>query len=165
MVIGTSVDLVVAIIFIENQPGIDISDITGDVDFLGEDEDLREVIHGIVDFLGDSNIAINGKSAVHEHGESIHKFFTRSVASRDEITSMIELIEISGAIHGAEAGVPLVVELGEAEVVLGRSLIGSEAVDSVTRVSSDSVTEAGLEAGEDGRADAGDVRFARFIVI
>ena len=123
MIIGTSVDLVVAIIFIEDQPGIDVSDIAGDIDFLSEDEDLWEVIYSIVGFLGDIDIAINRESAVHEHGESIHKFFTRSVASRDEITSMIELVEVGGAIHGAEAGVSLMIELGEAEVVLGRSFV------------------------------------------
>ena len=165
MVIGTSVDLVVAIIFIEDQPGIDVGDVAGDVDFLSEDEDLWEVIYSIVGFLGDINIAIDGESAIHEHSEGVHELLTSGVASRDEVATAIELIEIGGAIHSAEAGISLVVELGKAEVVLGRSLIGSEAINSITRVSSDSVTEASLQASEDGRADTGDVRFARFIVI
>ena len=165
MVIGTSVDLVIAIIFIEDQPGIDVGDIAGDVDFLSEDEDLREVIYSIVGFLGDINIAINREGAVHEHGESIHKLLTSGIASCDEVTAAIELVEISGTIHGAETGVSLVVELREAEVILGGSFVGSEAIDSVTRISGDSIAEAGLEASEHGRADTGDVRFARFIVI
>ena len=165
MVIGTSVDLVIAIIFIEDQPGIDVGDVTSDVNFLSEDEDLWEVIYSIVGFLGDINIAINREGTIYEHGESVHELFTVSVASRDEVAAMIELIEIGGTIHGAEADVPLVIELGEAEVVLGRSFVGSKAIDSVTRVSSDSIAEAGFQASEDGRADTGDVRFARFIVI
>ena len=165
MVIGTSVDLVIAIIFIEDQPGIDVGDVTSDVDFLSEDEDLWEVIYSIVGFLGDINIAINREGTIYEHSESIHKFFASSVASCNEITSMIELIEIGGTIHGAETGIPLVIELGEAEIILGRGFVGSEAIDSVTRISGDGIAEAGLETGENGRTDTGDVRFARFIVI
>ena len=146
VVIGTGVDLVISIIFIEDQPGIDVSDIAGDIDFLGEDEDLREVIYSIVGFLGDIDIAINRESAIHEHSEGVHKFFTGGVAPCDEVATAIELVEISSAIHGAEADVPLVIELGEAEIILGRGFIGSKAIDSVTRVSSDSITEAGLQA-------------------
>ena len=98
--------MIVTIIFIENQPGIDISDVASDVDFLGEDEDLREVIHGVVGFLSDINIAIDSEGAVHEHSEGIHEFFAGGVASGDEVTAAIELVEISGAVHGAETGVP-----------------------------------------------------------
>ena len=123
MVIGTSVDLVIAIIFIEDQPGIDVGDVARDVDFLGEDENLREVVHGIVGFLGDIDIAIDGEGAVHEHSESVHKLFTSGVAPRDEITTTIELIEIGGAIHGAKTGVSLVIELGEAEIVFRGGLV------------------------------------------
>ena len=165
MVIGTSVDLVISIIFIENQPGIDVGDITGDVNFLGEDENLRKIVYGIVGFLGDIDIAIDREGAIYEHSESIHEFLASGITSSDEIAITIELIEIGGTIHGAETGIPLVIELGEAEIILGRGFVGSKAIDSVTRVSSDSVAEAGLEAGEDGRADTGDVRFARFIII
>ena len=157
--------MVIAIIFIEDQPGIDVSDIAGDIDFLGEDENLREIIHGIVGFLGDSNIAIDGEGAVHEHSESVHELFTGSVASCDEVAAMIELIEIGVAVHGAEASVSLVVELRKAKIILRGGFVGSEAIDSVTRISGDSVAEAGLETGQNGRTDTGDVRFARFIVI
>ena len=123
VIIGAGVDLVIAIIFIENQPGIDISDVASDIDFLGEDEDLWKIIYSIVGFLGDINIAIDGEGAVHEHGEGVHKFFTSGIASCDEIAITIELVEVGGAIHGAEAGVSLMIELGEAEVVLGRSFV------------------------------------------
>ena len=123
VVIGTGVDLVITVIFVENQPGIDISDVTGDVDFLGKDKDLREVIYGIVGFVGNIDVAINGKGAVHEHSESVHKLFTSGVAPRDEVAAAIELIEIGGTIHGAETGVSLVIELGEAEIILGRGFV------------------------------------------
>ena len=123
MIIGTGVDLVITIILIEDQPGIDISDIAGDIDFLGKDEDLWEIIHGIVGLMGDIDVAINGESTVHVHGESVHKFFTGGVTSCDEVAATIELIEIGGTIHGTEAGVSLVIELGEAEIVLGRSFV------------------------------------------
>ena len=146
MIVGTGIDLVIAIIFIENQPGIDVGDVAGDVDFLSEDEDLWEVIYSIVGFLGDINIAIDGEGAVHEHSEGVHKFFTSGVAPRDEVATMIELVEIGGTIHGAEAGVSLMIELGEAEIIFRRGFVGSEAIDSIARVSSDSVAEAGLQA-------------------
>ena len=146
MVIGASVDLVVAVIFIENQPGIDVGDVAGDVNFLSKDEDLREIIHGIVSFLGDINIVINGDGTIYEHSEGVHELLTGGIAPRDKVATVIKLIEIGGAIHGAETGVSLVVELREAEVILGRGFVGSKAIDSVTRVSSDSVAEAGLQA-------------------
>ena len=146
VVIGTGVDLVVAIIFIEDQPGIDVGDVAGDVDFLSEDEDLWEVIYSIVGFLGDINIAINREGTIYEHSESIHEFLASGITSSDEIAITIELIEIGGTIHGAETGIPLMIELGEAEIILGRSFVGSEAIDSVTRISGDSVAEAGLQA-------------------
>ena len=76
MIIGTGVDLVVTIIFVENQPGIDISDVAGDIDFLGEDKDLWEVIYSIVGFMGDINITIDSEGAVHVHGEGVHKLLT-----------------------------------------------------------------------------------------
>ena len=165
MVIGTGIDLVIAIIFIENQPGIDISDIAGDINFLGEDEDLREVIHGVVSFMGDIDIAINGKGAVYIHSQGVHEFLAGSVASRDEVAATIELIEISGTIHGAETGVSLVVELGETEIVLCGSFIRGEAGDGIRRISDDGIAEAGLETGENGGADAGDAGIARFIIV
>ena len=165
MVIGTGIDLVIAIIFIEDYPGIDVGDVAGDIDFLGKDENLRKIIHGIVGFVGDIDVAINREGAVHVHSEGIHELLTSGVASCDEVATMIELIEIGGTIHDAETGVSLVVELREAEIILGRGFVGSEAIDSVTRISGDSVAEAGLQASEDGRTDTGDVGFARFIVI
>ena len=165
MVIGTSVDLVIAIIFIEDQPGIDVGDVTSDVNFLSKDENLRKIIHGIVSFLGDINIAIDGEGAVHEHSEGIHELLTSGVASCDEVATAIELIEIGGAIHGAETGVPLVVKLREAEIVLGGSFIRGETGDSIARISNNGVAEAGFETGEDGGADAGDAGFARFIIV
>ena len=156
MIIGTGVDLIITIIFIENQPGIDVSDVAGDVDFLGEDEDLWEVIHGVVGFVSDINIAINRKSTVHEHSEGVHELFTGSIASRDEVATAIKLVEIGGAIHGTEAGVSLVVKLREAEIVLGGGFIRGEAGDGIARISNDSIAEASFEAGENGGADAGD---------
>jgi hypothetical protein len=109
VVIGTSVDLVVTIIFIENQPGVDIGDAAGDIDFLGEDEDLRKVVHGVVGFVGDIDIAVYREGTIDEHGEGVHEFLAGGIASRDEVAAAIELIEIGGAIHGAEADVSLVV--------------------------------------------------------
>ena len=109
MVIGTGVDLIVAIIFIENQPGIDISNVASDVNFLSEDEDLRKVVHGVVGFVGDIDIAVYREGTIDEHGEGVHEFLAGGIASRDEVAAAIELIEIGGAIHGAEADVSLVV--------------------------------------------------------
>ena len=160
MIIGTGVDLVVAIIFIEDQPGIDVGDVAGDIDFLGEDEDLWEIVHGVVGLMGDIDVAIDDESTVHEHGEGVHEFFTGGVASRDEVATTIELIEIGSTIHGAEASVSLVVELGEAEIVLRRGLIRSETSDGIARISDDGVTEASFETGEDGGTNAGDTGIA-----
>ncbi len=160
MVIGTGIDLVVAIIFIENQPGIDVGDVASDIDFLSKDENLWEVIHGIVSFVSDINITINREGAIDEHGEGVHKLFTGGVASRNEVTTTIELVEIGGAVHGAEAGVSLVIELGEAEIILRGGLIRSEAGDGIARISDDGVAEASFETGEDGGADAGDTGIA-----
>ena len=165
MVIGTSVDLVIAIIFVENQPGIDISDVAGDIDFLSKDENLRKVVHGVVGFVSDINIAIDGESTVHVHGEGVHEFFTSGVAPRDKVAVTIELVEIGGAIHGAEAGVSLVIELGEAEIILRGGLIRSETSDGIARISNDGVAETSFETGENGGADAGDAGFARFIIV
>ena len=165
MVIGTGVDLVVAIIFVENQPGIDVSDVAGDIDFLSEDENLREIVHGVVGFVGNIDITINREGAVYEHSESIHKLLASSVAPRDEVAATIELIEISGTIHGAEPGVSLVVELGETEIVLCGSFIRSETSDGIRGISNDGIAEAGLETGENGGADAGDAGIARFIIV
>ena len=165
VVIGTSVDLVVPIVFIENQPGIDVGDIAGDIDFLSEDEDLWEITHGIVGLVSDINVAIDRKSAIDVHGEGIHELLTCSIASGNEVAATIELVEISGTIHSAEAGIPLVVKLREAEIVLRRSLIRGETGDGIARISNDGVAEASLETGEDGGADARDARFARFIIV
>ena len=165
VVIGTGIDLIIAIIFVENQPGIDVGNVAGDVDFLGEDEDLRKIVHGIVGFVSDINIAINRKSTVHEHSEGVHELFTGSIASRDEVAAAIELIEIGSAIHSTEAGVSLVVKLREAEIVLGGGFIRGEAGDGIARISNDSIAEASFEAGENGGADAGDAGFARFIIV
>ena len=156
MIIGTGVDLIIAIIFIENQPGIDVSDVAGDVDFLGEDEDLWEIIHGIVGLMGDIDIAINRKSTVHEHSEGVHELFISGVAPRDEVAAAIELIEIGGAVHSTKAGVSLMVELREAEIILRGSFIRGETGDGIRRISNNGVAEASLETGEDGGADAGD---------
>ena len=163
MIIGTGVDLIIAIIFIENQPGIDVSDVAGDIDFLGEDEDLWEVIHGVVGFVSDINIAINRKSTVHEHSEGVHELFTGSIASRDEVAAAIELIEIGGAVHSTKAGVSLMVELREAEIILRGSFIRGETGDGIRRISNNGITEAGLETGENGGTDAGDAGFSRCV--
>ena len=165
MIIGTGIDLVVAIIFVENQPGIDVSDVAGDVDFLSKDEDLWEVVHSVVGFMGDVNIAIDCEGTIDKHGERVHELFTGGVASCDEIAAAIELIEIGGTVHGAEASVSLVIELREAEVVLRRSFIGGETGDGIARISDNSIAEAGLEAGENGGADAGDAGIARSVFI
>ena len=156
MVIGTGVDLIVASIFIENQPGIDISNVARDVNFLSEDEDLWKVIHGIVGLMGDIDVAIDGEGTVDEHSEGVHELLTGGVASRDEVAAAIELIEIGGTIHGAEAGVSLVIELREAEIVLRRGFIRGETGDGIARISNNGITEAGLETGENGGTDAGD---------
>ena len=152
--------MIVTIIFVENQPGIDISDIAGDIDFLGKDENLREVVHGVVGFVGDINIAINREGAVYEHSESIHEFLTGGVAPRDEVAATIELIEIGSAIHGAETDVSLVIKLGEAEIILRGSFIRGETGDGIRRISNNGITEAGLETSQDGRADTGDTGIA-----
>ena len=165
MIIGTGVDLVVAIIFIEDQPGIDVGDVAGDIDFLGEDEDLWEIVHGVVGLMGDIDVAIDSESTVHVHGESIHKLFTSGITSCDEVAAAIELIEIGGAIHGAETGVSLVIELREAEIVLRRGFIRGEAGDGVRRISDDSIAEAGFETGEDSRTDARDTGIAWPVLI
>ena len=156
MIIGTGVDLVVAIIFIEDQPGIDVGDVAGDIDFLGEDEDLWEIVHGVVGLMGDIDVAIDDESTVHEHGEGVHEFFTGGVASRDEVATTIELIEIGSTVHGAETGVSLVVKLGEAEIILRGGFIRSETSDGIRGISNDSIAETSFETGEDGGADAGD---------
>ena len=165
MVIGTGVDLVVAVIFVENQPGIDVGNVAGDVDFLGEDEDLRKIVHGIVGFVSDINIAIDSESTVHVHGEGIHKLFTSGITSCDEVAAAIELIKIGGAIHGAEASVSLVIELGEAEIVLCGSFIRGEAGDSIRGISDDGIAEAGFETGQNGGTDARDAGITRPILI
>ena len=163
MIIGTGVDLIIAIIFIENQPGIDVSDVAGDIDFLGEDENLREIIHGIVGFVGDIDITIDSEGAIDIHGESIHEFLAGGVASRDEVATAIELIEIGGAVHSTKAGVSLMVELREAEIILRGSFIRGETGDGIRRISNNGITEAGLETGENGGTDAGDTGFSRCV--
>ena len=165
VIIGAGVDLVIAIIFIENQPGIDVGDVAGDIDFLSEDEDLWEIIHGIVGLMGDINVAIDGEGAIDIHGESIHEFFAGGIAPCDEVAATIELIEISGTIHGAEAGVSLVIELRKAEIVLRRGFIRGEAGDGIAGISDDGIAEAGFETGENGGADAGDAGIAWPILI
>ena len=165
VIIGTGVDLVVSVIFVKDQPGIDISDVTGDINFLSEDENLRKIVHSIVGFLGDSNIAIDSEGAVHEHSEGVHELLTSGIASCDEVTAAIELVEIGGAIHGAETGVPLVIELRKAEIVLRRGLIRGEAGDGVRRISDDSIAEASFETGQNGGADTGDAGIARSVFI
>ena len=165
MVIGTGIDLIIAIVFIENQPGIDVGDVTGDIDFFGEDENLWEIVYGVVGFVGDIDIAIDGEGTVDEHSEGVHELLTGGVASRDEVAAAIELIEIGGTIHGAEAGVSLVIELGKAEVVLRRGFIRGETGDGIARISDNSIAEAGLETGENGGADAGDTGIAWTILI
>ena len=165
VVIGTGVDLVVPIIFIENQPGIDIGDVAGDIDFLGEDEDLRKIIYSVVGFMGDINIAIDREGTIDIHGESIHELLTGGIASRDKVAAAIELIEIGGTVHGANTSVSLVIELREAEIVLRRSLIRGETGDGIARISNDGVAEASLETGEDGGTNAGDTGIAWPILI
>ena len=163
MIIGTGIDLVIAVIFVENQPGIDVGDVAGDIDFLGKDEDLWEIIHGVVGFVSDIDIAINSESAVDEHGEGIHELFTGGIASRDEVAAAIELIEIGGAVHSTKAGVSLMVELREAEIILRGSFIRGETGDGIRRISNNGITEAGLETGENGGTDAGDAGFSRCV--
>ena len=160
VIIGTGVNLVVAIIFIENQPGIDIGDVAGDVDFLGKDEDLREIIHGVVGFVSDINVAIDCEGAIDKHGESVHEFLAGGIASGNKIATAIELIEIGGTVHSAETGISLVIELRKAEIVLRGSFIRGEAGDGIARISDDGIAEAGLETGEDGGTDAGDAGIA-----
>jgi len=98
-------------------------------------------------------------------GDEAALALTQPEANRDEVAAAIELIKIGGAIHGAEASVSLVIELGKAEIVLRRGLIRGEASDGIRRISDDSIAEASFEAGEDGGADARDARFARFIIV
>ena len=160
VIIGTGVNLIIAIIFVENQPGIDVGNVAGDVDFLSKDEDLRKIVHGIVGFVSDINIAIDSESTVHVHGEGIHKFFTGGIASRDEVAAAIELIEIGSAIHSAEAGVSLVIELREAKIILRGGFIRGETGDSVGRIPDDGVAKASFETGENGGTDAGDAGIA-----
>ena len=160
MIIGTGIDLVIAIIFIENQPGIDISDIAGDIDFLGKDEDLWEIIHGIVGLMGDIDVAINREGTVHEHGKGVHELLAGGITSCDKVTTAIELIEIGGAVHSTKAGVSLMVELREAEIILCGSFIRGETGDGIRRISNNGITEAGLETGENGGTDAGDTGIA-----
>ena len=131
--------------------------------FFGENENLWEIIHGIVGLMGDIDVAINREGTVHEHGEGVHELLTGGIASRDEVATAIELIEIGGTIHGAEAGVSLVIELREAEIVLGGSFIRGEAGDGIRRISNNGITEAGLETGENGGTDAGDAGFSRCV--
>ena len=165
VIVGTGIDLVIAIIFIENQPGIDVGDVAGDIDFLGKDEDLWEIIHGIVGLMSDINVAIDRKSAIDVHGEGIHEFLAGGIASRDEVAAAIELIEIGSTVHGAETGVSMVVKLGEAEIVFRGSFIRSETSDGIARISNDGVAEASFETGENGGADAGDTGIAWTILI
>ena len=165
VIIGAGVDLVIAIIFIENQPSIDIGDVAGNVDFLGKDENLWKIVYGIVSFVGDIDITIDGEGAVHIHGEGIHKLFAGGVASGNKIAAAIELIEIGSAIHSTEASVSLVIELGEAEIVLRRSLIRGEAGDGIARISNNGIAEASFETSEDGGTYAGDARIARSVFI
>ena len=163
MIIGTGVDLVITIILIEDQPGIDISDIAGDIDFLGKDENLWKIIYSVVGFVGDIDIAVYREGAVYEHGEGVHELLTGGIASRDEVAAAIELVEVGGAIHGAEAGVSMVIELREAEIVLRRGFIRGETGDGIRRISNNGITEAGLETGENGGTDAGDTGFSRCV--
>ena len=160
VIIGTGVDLIVAIIFIEDQPGIDVGDIAGDIDLLSKDENLREVVYGVVGFVSDIDIAIDRKSAIDVHGEGIHELLTGGIASRDEVAATIELVEIGGAIHGTETSVSLVIELGEAEIILRGGFIRGEAGDGIRRISDNGIAEAGLETGEDGGTNAGDTGIA-----
>ena len=165
MIIGTGIDLVITIIFVENQPGIDVGDIAGDIDLLSKDENLWKIVYSIVGLVSDIDIAIDRKSAIDVHGESIHKLFAGGVTSGDKVTTTIELVEIGGAVHSAETGVSLVVKLGEAEIILRGGFIGGETGDGIARISDDGIAEAGLETGEDGGTDAGDAGFTRFIMV
>ena len=165
MIIGTGVDLVVAIIFVENQPGIDISDIAGDIDFLSKDENLWEIVYSVVGFVGDIDIAIDCESTIDVHSKGIHKFLASGIASRDEVAATIKLVEIGGAVHGADTSVSLMIELREAEIVLRRSLIRGETGDSVRRISDNGIAEAGFETGQNGGTNARDTGIARFIIV
>ena len=160
MIIGTGIDLVIAIIFIEDYPGIDVGDVAGDIDFLGKDENLRKIIHGIVGFVGDIDVAINREGTVHEHGKGVHELLAGGITSCDEVTTAIELIEIGSAVHSTKAGVSLMVELREAEIILRGSFIRGETGDGIRRISNNGITEAGLETGENGGTDAGDTGIA-----
>jgi hypothetical protein len=160
VIIGTGIDLVIAIIFIEDYPGIDVGDVAGDIDFLGKDENLRKIIHGIVGFVGDIDVAINREGAVHVHSEGIHELLTSGIASRDEVAAAIELVKISSTIHSTETGVSLVVELREAEIVLRGSFIRGEAGDGIARISDDGIAEAGFETGQNSGTDARDTGIA-----
>ena len=148
--------MVIAGIFIEDQPGIDIGDVARDVDFLSKDENLRKIIYGVVGFVSDIDIAIYREGAIDKHGKSVHELLTGGVTSGDEVATTIELIKIGGAIHGTEASISLVIELGKAEIILRGGFIRGEAGDSIRRISDNGVAEASLETGEDGGADAGD---------
>ena len=165
MVIGTGIDLIIAIIFVENQPGIDVGDVAGDIDFLSEDEDLWEIIHGIVGLMGDIDVAINREGTVHEHGKGVHELLAGGITSCDKVTTAIELIEIGGAVHSTKAGVSLMVKLGEAEIILRGSFIRGETGDGIRRISNNGITEAGLETGENGGTDARDTGIAWTILI
>ena len=59
MIVWTGVDLIIAGIFIENQPGVDIGNVTGDIDFFSKDENLWKIVYGVVGFVGDIDIAID----------------------------------------------------------------------------------------------------------
>ena len=152
--------MVIAIIFIENQPGIDIGNVTGDIDFFSKDENLWKIVYSIVGLVSDIDIAIDRKSAIDVHGEGIHELLTCSIASGNEVAATIELIEIGSTVHGAETGVSLVIELGETEIILRGGFIRGEAGDSIRRISDNGVAEASLETGEDGGADTGDTGIA-----
>ena len=115
--------------------------------------------------MGDINIAIDGEGAVYEHSEGIHEFFTGGVAPRDEVTTTIELIKIGGAIHGAETGVSLMIELGEAEIIFRGGFIRGEAGDGIRGISDDGIAEAGFETGQNGGTDARDAGITRSILI
>ena len=165
MVIGTGIDLIIAIVFIENQPGIDVGDVTGDIDFFGEDENLWEIVYGVVGFVGDIDIAIDGEGTVDEHSEGVHELLAGGITSCDKVTTAIELIEIGSAVHSTKAGVSLMVELREAEIILRGSFIRSETGDSIRRISDNSIAEASFETGQNGGADTGDAGIARSVFI
>ena len=92
---------------------------------------MWEIIHGIVGLMGDIDVAINREGTVHEHGKGVHELLAGGITSCDKVTTAIELIKIGSAIHGAEAGVSLVVELGEAKIILRGGFIRGETGDSV----------------------------------